>query len=292
MDNPQLFLVTSYGRSATYWLASALSLHPEIVCSHGPVVEAVVAYEKQSELADRAIRAQSTAGAEFYGRTLRELRAALATLADRPYVGNIHAFTAFNLENKRQAEDDAPLFRTVNLIRHPLARIQSFWRHWQNEHKIKTPVAKLIQTEFMRRPRYQEVAAELRRSHDVALRSFNDRAFFHAVMQMSTDLGDIDLDVPQIVMERLVADIDFFAYVLALLTDERINISLEYLRNVQALGRQNASQTAGHSVIEIFDAWSPWQRDLYRIFLRDHPLLSQAYTELGYNLVNLELLGD
>lgn len=283
MKEVSYFFVTSYGRTATLWLTRALNLHPDIACNHGPSL-----YRSEGE--EDFIQAQRNASL-FYTLSLKDILTSIDANSNKQCVGNIHAYTASNLSIKRQAESDAPPIRTVNLLRHPVTRIDSFWRRFQYERTLNSPTTQWIDEESMKQPRYQQVLKELRRHHDVMIGSFDERAFFFAVMQMSTDAGDLPINVPHIVSERLVADIDYFSYVFELLAGKNFSISTEYLRNVSDLGKLNAAKGGGRSAIQVFEEWQPWQCTLFLLVLRDHPALQAAYPSFGYCLPSSALFG-
>jgi hypothetical protein len=277
MKEPNYFFVTSYGRTATMWLTHALDLHPDIVCTHGPSLH-------HSEGSEDFVQIQKTASL-FYAIGLKKILASIGAGSNKKCIGNIHAYTALNLSIKQNAERDAPRIRSVNLLRHPITRINSFWGRFRYERTLNSPMAQWINEESLKQPRYQQVLQELQSHHDVTIESFDERAFFHAVMQMSTDSGDLPIHVPHIVSERLVADIDYFCYVLELLIGDDIPISTDYLSSVTKLGKLNAAKDGGRSAIQVFEEWQPWQRTLFLLFLRDHPSLQEAYTSFGYSLL-------
>jgi hypothetical protein len=291
MKEATYFFVTSYGRTATVWLTRALNLHPDVVCNHGPSLYQFSARQGKQHEEEGFLQVQKTAGV-FYGLSLREILHLISANGEKKCVGNVHAYTAWNLYNKRKAEAEAPPIRTINLLRHPITRIDSFWRRFQYEHTLNSPSSQWIEKEAMKEPRYQQVLEELRRHHDVMVEGFDERAFFHAVMQMSTDAGDLSIEVPHIVSERLVADIDYFAYVFDLLTGRSVSISSKYLRGVSDLGKQNAERGGGRSAIEVFEEWQPWQRTLFLLILRDHTVLREAYPCFGYDFPYSPLLGS
>ena len=103
-------------------------------------------------------------------------------------------------------------------------------------------------------------------------------------MQTSTDAGDLPIDVPHIVSERLGTDIDYFAYVFDLLTDGNIRLNSEYLRCVSALGKVNAAKGGERSAVQVMEEWLPWHRTLFDLFIRDHPSLQVAYQSFGYRM--------
>jgi len=307
---PHYFFVTSYGRTATVWLTSALNLHTQVACSHSGSFEPITVQEGEKQDAESVIRSQQLS-AEICAKSLGDITQYMNTQTKPPvpsgalrrwlhtlssigkrkhkeeecWVGNVHAFTAWNLEQKRKEDPTAPPYRTVNLLRHPITRIDSFWRRWAYEGTFEGPTARWIMHESLKSERYQQVLQEVRTKHDLPMESYSDRAFFHAVMQMSTDHGDRGVDVPHIVSERLVADIDYFAYVLRLLMGESFPLHSAYLRSVQELGKQNAAAGGGKSAIQAYEEWKPWQRTHYQIMMRDHEELRTWYPVLGYDIL-------
>lgn len=177
MHEPSYFFVTSYGRTATLWLTRALNSHPDIQCSHGPSLYHDADPDGKHEGEEDFVQVQKTA-ASFYALSLQEILSALGSNTHKRCVGNVHAYTASNLNIKRIAEPASPPLRTVNLLRHPVTRIDSFWRRFQYEHTLNSPTSQWIDTESFKQPRFQQVLAELQTHHDVEMTAFDDKAFF------------------------------------------------------------------------------------------------------------------
>ena len=291
MKQPEYFFVTSYGRTATVWLTRALNLHPDILCSHGPSLVPIIARPGVPYTAQSVVDAQNST-LQFYAQNLRQILANLQEQkSNARWIGNIHAFSAQNLWLRAHTELNVPFFRTVNLLRHPVTRIDSFWRRWQQEHSFHSPTTHWIATKATQRLRYRNIIKELRQYHEVQLESFEERAFFYAVMQMSIDDRDLRAGVQHISSEMLVSDIEYFTYTIKLLMGDSIALSEEYIHQVQCLGRQNAAEGYGRSAEQVFNEWQPWQRTLFMMFLRDHPRLKTHYENFGYILPELDSSG-
>lgn len=284
MGQPEYFFVTSYGRTATVWLTRAINLHPNILCSHGPALAPIIARYGVPYTSQSVVDAQDST-LQFYAQNLRQILAHLQQQkSDARWIGNVHAFSAQNLWLRAHTELNAPFFRTVNLLRHPVTRIDSFWRRWQQERSFHSPTTHWIATKAIQRLRYRNIIKELRQYHEVPLESFEERAFFYAVMQTSIDDRDLRTGVRHIVSEKLVSDMEYFASMVKLLMGDSISLSEEYLHKVHYLGRQNAAEGYGRNPEQVFNEWQPWQRTLFMMFLRDHPGLKTHYESLGYIL--------
>lgn len=283
MDQPEYFLVTSYGRTATVWLTQALNLHPDILCSHGPSYIPIITRKNVPYTEASVVDAQNSSP-QFHSQTIRQILLRLEEHGNARWIGNVHGFTSRNLWLRGWTELDTPPYRSVNLLRHPIARADSFWRRWQCERNFDSPFTRWIASEVTKKLKYQRTIKELKYYYNITLESFEERAFFYAVMQMSNDYRDMKLKTAQIISERLVSDMDYFAYTAKLLMGDSISLSNEYLDQVQQLGKQNASTTSGRDADSIFKSWQPWQRTLFMVFLRDHPKLAACYESYGYTL--------
>ena len=89
------FLVTSYGRTATFWIARNLDLHSDITCNHGPSI-APESFEyhhnKVDDMANLVIHRQKD---EFYKSPASEVFRVLRNVKDTPYCGNVHGYNAY-----------------------------------------------------------------------------------------------------------------------------------------------------------------------------------------------------
>jgi len=282
---PSLFFITSFGRTATAWVASTLTLHPQVLCSHAALFEPFNPHHKEAEEKERTIRAQRDE-VGFYKMTLKQIYDRYRQeRPDMRCVGNVHAFTAASLEHKRLNEPGAPPYTTVNLLRQPIVRMDSLWRRWRYERKLETPFAQWIEKTPLEETLNKDAYAELRRRHDISLDSFDDRAFFHAVFQLHMDDNDLLVKtVEHISSERLVSDIDYFAYVAERLFGKAVPITAAWLREVEALGKVHASEGGSRNALQIFEEWKPWQRSVLSIFLDTRPNLKTEYPRYGYNL--------
>src|ERR1700758_1977033 len=127
MNQPEYFFVTSYGRTATVWLTHALNLHPDVMCSHGTSLVPLILLENESLTAESTISAQESAP-QFCAQSFRKILADIDGQNKARWVGNIHGFSASALWLKRWTEIGVPSFRHINLLRHPITRIDSLYR--------------------------------------------------------------------------------------------------------------------------------------------------------------------
>jgi hypothetical protein len=286
MENTGDFFITSYGRTATTWLSTALSLHPDMHCTHGPTFglpNMKMFLDERKEAAKQI----DTTMPQFYDMSLREILDRTRAGSKKPWIGNIHAFTASNLKLKSEAEQNSPPFRTVNIVRHPVSRIQSLWQWMIYERTIDTAASRWISEDAMSQPNFQGTLKELQRHHDVTVESYPERAFFYSVMTLGTDGGDFRIPVTHVTSERLVKDIDYFAYVLTLLTGTGSVVQNNHLQEVQQLGRIGASneKKPAEPAIQVFSDWKLWQRSLFQMVMNSDPVMKATYPQLGYGLL-------
>lgn len=129
---PVFFLVSSHGVNASRWLAKTLSSHPEIVCTHGAAeLEFALDHEYKDDRSlsdDRRARRRAQSAARKT-RSLDDIFNELQAVRPAKAYGNVHMFTIQELDGiAKQARQfhDKFEFRSVNIIRHPVARISSW----------------------------------------------------------------------------------------------------------------------------------------------------------------------
>ncbi|HLN25163.1 MAG TPA: hypothetical protein VK558_14415 [Patescibacteria group bacterium] len=261
------FLVTSWGHSASIWLAGSLNLHDDILCNCGiehplnsfslyPLNKDWQAWRQadwpslfgfgiRPERLELTAEQSARIGAPPPPPSRRDYDSLpsfvfdeLERLADAvPHrvIGNVHGITLPQLVAvQRQA---SPLFGgrrvpVVNLIRHPVPRTESAIKATMHYHMddLKADIDRLI----------DENAAECRameRRFKVDFTQPRARTVLHVYRQglqnvvWAEEIRDFPW-IKSVLMERLQTDSDYFATVFGLLTQQRLAITDAYLDRV------------------------------------------------------------
>ena len=288
MMSPRHFLITSHGRTATYWLASSLNAHPNVRCSHGQVLPPVLEYQVQPP--DEVVLQAHTSQDEFARRSLDDFFDELEKAGPAAVYGNVHAYSAHTLFTHVLR---GPVRRNpvvLNVVRHPITRIESLKRRLLHEMTFSPVARRRLEREFevFVTP---DVLATVRANCDVDLGPSENRAFLYAVCFITTlDRMDLEIPVSHLPMERLTKDVDFFAWCFSQVTQGTVRLDTAYLRQVFAAGRMNF-QADETSAVGRYEAWAPWMRVAFRAAMAVWEL-EQLYAPLGYDLSFVHALAD
>jgi len=210
------FLVTSHGRTATYWLASRLNAHPDVLCSHGPVLPPFLAYQTQPP-DELALYAHETAGA-FLQKTLDEVFEALEEAGPARVYGNVHGYSAHELFTMPHLVPQGRLPVVFNLVRHPVTRVESLKRRLLHEIRF-SPHAQQRLTGGFDAFVDRDVLRNLARHCEVDHTLPDNRAFLYSACYIpSLDMLDFRTRVAHIPMERVTGDAAYFTWLFGQLT--------------------------------------------------------------------------
>jgi hypothetical protein len=280
-----MYVVASQGRTATTWLTVALNLHPEISCAHGPrlplafrdvkAMKAGVLLRDPVELAS-----YGEGGARFRAATIADIVAdGHAQAPEGNRLTLVHALNAYELFHKAKAESYAGAFRAVNVVRHPISRTQSYYAQFfrsRNNPRFQTDMATTRQNS-----RYYQRWASVAQELDVDLDNEENWLWILAMVWTANDFNDLEMDIPHLPYERIISDIDFFAWFVRALYGPNLPISAQFLQQVQELGQLNETSSR-QSVIEIFASWPEWKRALFKLFAVENHL-RQRYRPFDYS---------
>ncbi len=273
------FVVTSYGRTATYWLAFSLNKHPDIVCSHGrlPITsygerqarDAIVyEHENESSLAEKSI--------DDLFDELEEVELAKV-------YGNVLGYDAYSLLSKLTTYKPKRVITIINLTRHPITRIESLGNEWCYEFTFSPTTHQ----------RVQEMRHQNKVVFDVMQSNFphtdfsvtENSIFLSALLNViRSDVRELRIDdVLHVPMERMTKDVEYFCWMLGILTQKAINIESSYLYDVISSGRKNQHSKAEKSSIEQYELWDEWKRVIFKVMLDAHKA-EGLYERFGYDL--------
>jgi len=282
------FIVASHGQTATKWFAKALDLHPQINCSHGYYYPPLAANDPRSEMPvaeqrrvteERFFKRPEGLSLEEYFNELDEL--GRGQQADLPvFNGSVHCFTAAMMFNQLRT-DRADGLVWMNMVRHPIDRINSVVAHWTNILVDDERFRKhLFECDLLRCRHLIELISEY---HDVDFGTVQNALFIVALLQLQDIHNDLkaclDHHVPIIVQERLVSDRSYFRDIAVHLTRDEIEISKDYLDRIFAMPKINTHQLGSRE-------WVEWEKYGFGLVMTEDVRL--LYCDLGYAITSGE----
>lgn len=270
-------IVGSAGRTASHWLTAAFNLHDEVFFAHGPDLSPCkTRRDDQSDVFRRIAREMESfdfSDCDCYFDLL-EAR------GDFTVYGNVHGLFPAPAEHLSTGYRRA--YFGCGIIRHPVARVQSFVHRWRYEGQISA-LRRACYSLASYEASYGRELVDLVRRYGVNCLDEDAILFLRALdTVVQTDRYFIDSGLPLFQMERLVGDVDYFLNLFDQATgglvepDDRFVTALEKLPPID---RRQERGTARKS----FGAWMPWQQRYFRDRITAAEL-TECYAWLGYNL--------
>lgn len=298
------FLVTSIGRTATYWLAWSLNRHPDILCSHGdhfPPNIFSLGEDGRAELefsnVGNPIRSfydipdiqtlgidqkkMSHGQTVFQEKTIGDFLDAHRMFGDFVAIGNVHGYTMGNFINRYKAGQAKRNINAVNLIRNPVGQILSFSRRHAfdagRSDEYKSSRYKIVEKNI-------EIAVAVQERFDIDIENNDTLIFLSTVIDVTASQKDILIkNVLHLPYEEVTRSQKAFSALLHLITGNTdIAIEQSYLDDVFAQGPMNYSSGHEPAVQEAFDALADWKKFVIAKLLSEDVV--RRYSEYGYLL--------
>ena len=272
-SNKAYFNLITYGRTATHWIAKALSLHPDIVCAHGPELSPYRRDETEIERTARHHRDAdriATMNLDEYYDILEQ--------RDLKVYGVVHGITDFgptlrpDLYRRR--------YHIAAITRHPVTRAQSFATRWLFEYNN----IEADRAEMMARASERLAAVRARKIPipPAAKMSLADKIFVSATLWMLTTEPVKVANIPSYRMEDIVGSRDGFAGFFTEVTQGAIPLEQGYIDAVMALPHQDSLAEVATPEVT-FASWPEWKQRLV-VTILEQERLDRRYEELGYDL--------
>jgi hypothetical protein len=275
---PTLSFICSHGRTATTWITRALNSHSDITAVHGPISPPVTQVEG---LDSKTLLTLGWDTGKFFALSLDEMADEMAQFSAKPFKARVHALNAFRLTEKIKAEKPNCHIRAVNVIRHPITRIQSFQAKWTDDWKDSKNMRSFFEGYFHTNPSAQELQ-KAAAAHKIALPDDQEsKLFVCAVTWLVNDFQDFATDIPVFVHERLIADPEYWISMLRAAFGPNLTIPFTHIRNVQNLKPENASSVRNRSSAEIYANWAVWKRFVFNHFALKYNIPAM-YRRFGY----------
>lgn len=264
---PDLSFICSHGRTSTRWLAQVLNLHPDTLCAHGAILPPFVEkpgfkgrYGKIPE-AERRARFATLSVTDMIETMWRQSRA--------PYNAWIHAISVRTLMERMEAERYVRNVTICSIVRHPVSRANSYWKHFCR--LLDTPAgiarAEQFRAEWDADDGPQRYVDAVNAAFpDVDFSKYENMFFVMAVRSLGLDYQELKYCHPIFRMEDLVADDDYFTQFLKTAFRSGFPVGPDYMAAVRAHPVANFT-TKPTPPKATFQTWLPWQKHCFRLFM-------------------------
>ncbi len=258
MSLSNVFVVVSWGRTGTVWLAKLLNAHPQVFCLHH------LPASMQSVLGPAAVPSEVD-----YLRLVVDQAGAHYRL-----VGDCHGVRVQRIHLLQDAFGDR--LRVCSVTRHPVPRLESYLLYAQQIGVASYGID------------YVRVSAGIP-EHLRALAEGEERMFFAYLMGL-VNLIELEVEAgPVFPIERLSTNLREVNRLLAHLSDGELKFTAAAARSVMA-ERLNVSVGPDGTPLpprtadpeERFMAWPSWQQELFLGLLHDRA--RELYEQLGLAL--------
>jgi hypothetical protein len=288
-NRSQFFIVTSEGRTASYWYAAALNSHPDVICGHSKQSPPIPSYLEQEPLTTELLKrvygdlSRLPVGIDDYYDLVERAGAA------RVY-GTVHAFSL-----REAHQTTSPTKRSyvlAHLTRHPIIRIASSHNLQRKTFRMSEPVLEHVRRgfdsslDFMRKAGAQDVVKGIIDSRRLQGEARVDDwlAFASACLDVSAEASHLSRAKYVFPCERITSDPNYFAWAFGILTGGSLEADAGYIAHVFSMTRLNVSDRPQPSnALEIYAGWLPWQKELLSLINR-WTNLAYAFFAHGYDL--------
>ena len=286
------FIITSPGKTASFWLANALDMHPDILCSHGtlsiPASELYISGWNSHEMIGSFWKQQKISNALkeflnksigdsiekehdiFYKRSLDHFFSIQENMGKAKYYGNVHGFTFYALLGK--IKKTTYIYKIANMQRHPVTLIESAFGKSDTFNHLKTLEA------------YNHIFDPVVSKYNLDMTPYNLFFIYHCYRLEEYFISYQTPQLYHIPMERITKNKDYFCSILKMLCSEEIEISDEYINSVFTMGRVNIHGNTKKDPITIYNNWDIWQKELFQEMLFSYQDIFPKAKELGYDL--------
>lgn len=277
------FFITTYGRTASHWIAEVLDSHPDISCSHGSSCVPVSQHRED----ENAILLEAWSGRrDFYRQTLTTLVERIHAEEPTNIYGNIHGFTATNLYRKWLEESPRLPIRMANITRHPFTRMESFverWHRYMQDQELAQPFSIMMEEAMHHNTTFQHMLQQMTDDFSIDPADWSNRLFIFALLQQSNDISDADTPIRHFQFEKLIAKPRYLQKLIQHITGNGVVLDTPYLQRIQRIGTRDAASGNSNDINAAVSRWQPWQIALVREWSQQR-ITSHAYRTLGYKV--------
>ncbi|MGA1868166.1 MAG: hypothetical protein ACMUJM_06420 [bacterium] len=277
------FIFTSRGRTATYWLAHSLNMHPEIICSHGLYLPPVTDFKEMIPLG-QDLRAWTK---KKYNFSVDEYFYEMTRCGNAKVYGNVHGYTLDGLLThayKRKIRNNYTIF---NIIRHPVSRIESFCKRWLFESSYNLILKNQSRKNFLENAYKKELVKKVNRHFYVDFSIPAHWFFINALFVISLEIKEIGrkesiLHFTHIPMEEFTSDTQVFIKLFSTITGGKLDLPNDYVDQVFNNAKINSIGKNLLTPAEIYNRWEEWKQYIFT-YVASSLNFIQVYGQFGYN---------
>ncbi|MEM8488068.1 MAG: hypothetical protein AAF564_21135 [Bacteroidota bacterium] len=292
---PRRFIYTSHGWSASNWLAFALNLHPDIVCSHSARNMLADKKNMNSNANLKAHLAQLHKG--YVSRQERSFDAAYAEIEDMGTAvmyGSVHVYRLRDLPVVfKKFGQPADAYNVLNLVRHPVSLVWSGYGQFKDLFRYDLNELHWTSGKVLREGGsfLYDLAAE----YDLNIGELDNLAFLGACAVLGSLRLDLNAlphlaEMPGITfhghtcMEQVTTAPAVLATAIQTLSDDTLVADETYLDAVYEAGviNEHKKDRNKFDASARFDQFFDWQVAAFKFFFSKYNL-QPAYEALGYN---------
>ncbi len=258
------FYVSSFGGSATYWFASSLSMHPDIVCLHGT----------------RSIPPKPNGTNDIPPKPFVDGLVDLHLICcEQKLFGAVHGYHGVDAKDAIDAHGGV----LATIVRHPIRRIHSLCTH-----HLKHLVDGEPDNIYTGLVAAGQVSAAPNMQANASLSEGENLFMWLCEGAFRWDMESITGLPPDHIfkMENFTRNPDEWRRVIAVLSQNALGATDEYLDAVYSQGKKNAHAKKSLTPTEIHDCWPPVFRLFYYRALHKHGFMAlyELYHTFGYEM--------
>jgi len=289
------FMVTSHGWSASNWLAYALNMHPDIICTHS--ARNIQASEKEMN-SNQNLRQNLQSLHNGYvlrqNRTLKKSYKFIEALGEVKVYGSVHVYRLRDLPVlfEKYGEFDHS-FQVMNLVRHPVSLVWSGYGQFKDLFRYDLNELHWTSGKVLKSAR--EFVHQLALKYDLYIGDIENLAFIGAAailgsLRLDLDAVDKTKQLPKIEyhdhvqMEKITREPDVLREAIRTLSDNTIDGDSAYLSQVFNAGivNQHKNDSNKHDPELRYQQFTDWQKETFNYFFNLYDLRN-SYREMGYN---------
>lgn len=278
------FLVTSHGQTASMWLAGILNKIPGVYCTHGYTYPPMQA--KLEEITHHDIYHRERSSKRFERLPLKQYFREISQATDAPIVGNVLSFYLGRLlDRSSRWQLNNKSLKIINVIRHPITRINSTLKTWDPHGEGALPP--FVPVDFLNHCTH--IIEYVTKHYKVDVNSSKAKSFIVALLAMQHIARDVrmakKISVSNVKYEDLTRDINVFSDVLSHLTGLYSTESKQQINDIFHCDKINAHNKGASDDPEIqYEQWEPWQQAAYSYVSRLSDI-SSTYAEFQYKFL-------
>lgn len=290
------FIVTCHGWSASNWVAHALNLHPEIVCTHSARNELAAEKDLQSNQNLKKHLSQLHSG--YVNRQQRPMDVTYDEIhakGNGSAYGSVHVYRLRDLPilNEKYGSPDRS-FNIVNLIRNPIDLVWSGYGQFKDLfrydiNELYWTTGKVLETG-------REFTIQLAEKHDLMLGDYDVLGFLGACAVLGSLRKDLDAletakKLPyvtykgEVMMEKVTQDKSTLTDLIDRLANQELTCNQKYTDSVYQTGIINKHKHDSKRLTpeERYNTFTDWQKEAFHYYM-NYFNITDPYIAFGYDL--------